>query len=238
MRMMIAWACGLSLLAALPMAVQAQPKNADPSGTWRWDLDMNGNTVKNVLKLEVDKDGKLTGTLQANDRELRIEEGKVVGDKVSFFVTLQLNQTVKVNFQGKQTGDALKGDITAKSDEGDRSFAWDAKRSVDVADVAGVWDLKIETPNGNTLTPVLTITQTGEELKGSYENDGKKIEAQELRVKDNNLYFQIDTKLEQSDLHVEFKGRPYGSKLNGTLEYSVNGDTGELDFTGVRKSAK
>ncbi len=238
MRLFAMWVCGLALLSALPSTGNAQEKKVDPSGTWRWDLDMDGNVIKNVLKLEADKDGKLTGTLEANDLSLKVEDGKVEGDKVSFLITLELDQTVKVNFAGKQVGDTLKGDISAKTDEGNRDFVWDAKRSVDVADVVGVWELLIETPDGNTLKPVLTLVKSGEELKGSYENDGKKIDAKELQVKDNYLTFEIDTEFQGGKLHVEFKGRPYGSKLKGTLEYSINGDTGEIDFTGNRKTSK
>jgi hypothetical protein len=56
-----------------------------------------------------------------------------------------------------------------------------------------------------------------------------------LKLKDNHLYFEIDADYQGSPLHVEFKGRPYGAKLQGTLEYSLNGDSGEIDFTGMRK---
>ncbi len=238
MRMVAVGVCGLALIAALSMTVDAQEKKVDPSGTWRWDLDMDGNVIKNVLKLDADKDGKLTGTLEARDMKIKVEDGKVDGDNVSFLITLQLNQTVKVHFTGKQAGDALKGDFSAKSDEGNRQFSWDAKRSVDAADVVGAWELTIETPDGQTLKPVLTVTKAGSELKANYVNAGKTIEAKELQVKDNNLYFEIDADYEGSELHVEFKGRPYGSKLKGRLEYSVNGDTGELDFNGMRKSEK
>lgn len=238
MRMMMVCVCGLSLLAALPVSVQAQQKKVDPSGTWRWDLEMNDNTIKNVLQLQKQADGKLTGTLQANDRELPVEEGKVEGETVSFTVTLKMNQTVKVHFEGKLTGDALTGDITAKSDEGEREFKWEAKRAVLAADVVGVWALEIETPGGDTLTPVLSITQTAGKLNGTYKSNENEIEAKELQIKDNHLHFKIDTQFQGGDLHVEFKGRPQGSKLNGTLEYSLNGDSGELEFSGGRKATK
>ncbi|HUP81923.1 MAG TPA: hypothetical protein VM260_25450, partial [Pirellula sp.] len=40
----------------------------DPSGTWRWDFEFNGDAIKNVLKLNSATDGKVTGTLSARDR--------------------------------------------------------------------------------------------------------------------------------------------------------------------------
>ncbi|MEZ6081305.1 MAG: hypothetical protein R3C56_38225 [Pirellulaceae bacterium] len=97
----------------------------------------------------------------------------------------------------------------------------------------------IETPDGQTLKPVLTLVKTDGKLTGTYASpDGKTIEAKELELKNNHLQFQIDSDYEGAKLHVEFKGRPYGSKLKGNLEYSVNGDSGEIDFSGTRKADK
>ena len=239
MRTMALWACGLSLVASLSLPAAAQEKRADPSGTWRWDFDMDGQTVKNELKLEAGKDGKLTGTLSANDRNLKVEEGKIEGKEISFVVNLKLERDIAVHFKGKQDGDAIQGTLVAKSDEGSRDFPWDAKRSVEVSDVLGAWELRIETPDGLTLKPVLTLAKTDGKLTGSYASpDGKTIEAKELELKNNHLQFQIDSDYEGAKLHVEFKGRPYGSKLKGNLEYSVNGDSGEIDFSGTRKADK
>lgn len=94
----------------------------------------------------------------------------------------------------------------------------------------------IETHDGQKLTPLLTVTNGGKNLAAKYESKGTVIDAKEVKIKDNHLLFQIDTDLEGAPLHVEFKGRPYGTKLAGTLEYSVNGDTGELDFAGLCKA--
>lgn len=236
---MALWACGLSLIASLSLSAVAQEKRADPSGTWRWDFDMDGQTIKNELKLEADKDGKLTGTLSASDRNLNVEDGKIEGKEISFVIHLKLERDIAVHFKGKQDGDAIQGELVAKSDEGSRDFPWDAKRSVEDSDVLGAWELRIETPDGQTLKPVLTVTKTNGKLTGSYLGpDGKVIDAKELALKDNHLQFQIDSDYQGAKLHVEFKGRPYGSKLKGNLEYSVNGDSGEIEFHGTRKADK
>lgn len=239
MRTMALLACGLSLAVSLSLPAVAQEKRADPSGTWRWDFDMDGNTIKNELKLDSDKDGKLTGTLSANDRSLKVEEGKVEGKELSFVINLKLERDIAVHFKGKQDGDAIQGQLVAKSDEGTRDFPWEAKRSVEESDVVGAWELRIETPDGQTLKPTLTLAKTDGKLTGSYLGpDGKTIEAQGLVIKNNHLQFQIDSVYDGSKLHVEFKGRPYGSKLKGNLEYNVNGDSGVIDFSGTRKADK
>ena len=84
-QMMTAIAClGCCMLTTL---AQAEEKKVmvDPSGTWRWNLEMNGNTIDNVLKVNADKDGKLTGTLEARGIKMDVQEGKVSGNEVSFF---------------------------------------------------------------------------------------------------------------------------------------------------------
>jgi hypothetical protein len=235
MRLLANWTCCLFLWTIVALAAGAQEKRVDPSGTWRWDLDMNGETISNVLKLEADKEGKLTGTLEASDRKLAVENGQVDKEEVTFSITLELEQTIQVLFKGKQSGDSIQGKFTAKTPDDEREFKWDAKRSVETADVLGTWQLEIETPDGQMLKPVLLLEKHSDGLKGSYTNAGKQLEAKELKLKDNNLYFEIDADYQGSPLHVEFKGRPYGAKLKGTLEYSVNGDSGEIDFTGTRK---
>ena len=234
---MTMWACGLSLAVCFSSASFAQGKRADPSGTWRWNFEMDGESIKNVLKLDADKDGKLSGTLEARDMKLKVEDGKIDGQEVTFAVKVQLEKTVTVNFNGKQNGDLLEGKIVAKTSEGEREFPWEAKRSVEAADVVGAWELRIETPDGKTLKPVLTITNNNGKLAGSYAaEDGKTIEAQELAIKDNKLVFSIDSDFQGNKLHVDFRGRPSGSKIKGTLEYSVGPDAGEIDFTGARKA--
>ncbi len=241
MRTMAMWACGLSMAISFSSSFSsigfAQGKQADPSGTWRWNLDMNGESIKNILRLETDKAGKLSGTLEARDMKLKVEEGKVDGEVVSFMVKVQLEQTVTVNFTGKLNSDVLEGKITAKTSEGEREFPWEAKRTVEAADVVGAWDLRMDTPDGQTLKPVLTLTNNSGKLAGSYAaGDGKTIEVQDVALKDNKLVFSIDTEYQSNKLHVDFRGRPYGSKLKGTLEYSVGPDSGEIDFSGTRKA--
>ena len=222
------------MLASL---VQADDKKAmvDPSGTWRWNFEINGDSIENVLKLDIDKDGKLTGTLEARGIKMNVQQGKVSGNEVSFQVEVELEQTITVQFQGKIDGDKVDGDFTAKGDGDSREFPWEAKRSVLAADVIGAWKLKIETADGETLEPILTITEKGKDLLATYAINDKTVDARELTLKDNQLTFEVDSEYQGAPVHVEFTGRPQGAKIKGSLEYSLDGNSGELDFTGMRK---
>ena len=217
--------------------VQAGEKKpmSDPSGTWRWNFEINGNTIDNVLKVNTDKDGKLTGALEAHGLKMDVQEGKVTGDEVSFQIEAQLDQKITVRFLGKIEGDKINGNLTAKGDGEAREFPWTATRSVQAADVVGAWQLHIVTPDGETLQPVLTIGEKDKVLTATYALNDKTIDVSELKLKDNQVTFEVDSEYKGSPLHVDYKVRPLGAKMKGSLEYSVDGDSGQLDFTGVRK---
>lgn len=222
------------LLAPVVQAGEKKPMS-DPSGTWRWNFEINGNTIDNVLKVNADKDGKLTGTLEARGLKMDVQEGKVTGEEVSFQIEAQLDQKITVRFLGKIDGDKISGDFTAKVDGEAREFPWTATRSVQAADVVGAWQLNIVTPDGETLQPVLTIAEKDKVLTATYALNDKTIEVSELKLKDNQVTFEVDSEFKGSPLHVDYKVRPLGAKMKGSLEYSVDGDSGQLDFTGVRK---
>ena len=125
-----------------------------------------------------------------------------------------------------------------EGDGEEREFPWEATRSVQAADVVGAWQLKIVTPDGETLQPVLTITEKGKVLGATYDINDKTVDVTELKLKDNQLSFEVDSEYQGSPLHVAYKGKPQGSKLKGSLEYSVDGNSGQLEFTGMLKEKK
>ena len=128
--------------------------------------------------------------------------------------------------------------MKAKGDGEEREFPWEATRSVQDADVIGAWELKIVTPDGETLQPVLTITKKEKVLSATYAINDKTVDVTELKLKDNQLSFEVDSEYQGSPLHVAYKGKPQGSKLKGSLEYSVDGNSGQLEFTGMLKEKK
>lgn len=225
---------------ALTVLAQADEKKVmiDPSGTWRWSIEINGNSIDNVLKLSAGEDGKLTGTLEARGIKMDVQEGKVSGNDVSFQIQVELEQKITVRFEGKIEADKIEGELRAKGDGEEREFPWEATRSVQAADVVGAWQLKIVTPDGETLEPVLTITEKGKVLGATYVINDKMVEVTELKLKDNQLSFEVDSEYHGSPLHVAYKGKPQGSKLKGSLEYSVDGNSGQLEFTGMLKEKK
>ena len=93
------------LLAVLALAAFA----ADITGTWKGTIDTPGGTFDNTFILKADG-ATLTGTLQGGPGgELKIEEGKIDGDKVSFAVNMEFG---KLSYTGAVSGDDLKLKVT------------------------------------------------------------------------------------------------------------------------------
>ena len=128
-------ACAFLALCALA-PVQAADKKNDPSGTWTWTVPgrNGGADRKNTLKLKVDGD-KLTGTVSApgrqggEARETEITDGKVKGDEVSFTVTREFGgNKITQKYNGKVSGDTLKGKMEFERNGETQSRDWEAKR--------------------------------------------------------------------------------------------------------------
>ena len=93
------------LLAALALVAFA----AEIDGTWKGNVETPGGTFENTLVLKADG-ATLTGTMQGGPAgEMKIEEGKIEGDQVSFVVNMEFG---KLSFAGTVGGDDLKLKVT------------------------------------------------------------------------------------------------------------------------------
>jgi hypothetical protein len=125
------WAAGFVLLAGLAGTAWADDKPADPTGTWKWSVEFNGQTRDFTLKLKREDD-KLTGAMVRGDQETTIEEGKFKDGEVSFTVTRERNgQKITMKYSGKVSGDTIKGKTEFERDGQTQSRDWEAKRSKD-----------------------------------------------------------------------------------------------------------
>ena len=128
-------ACAVLALGAL---TQAQDKKADPTGTWTWSTPgrNGGPERKSTLKLKVEGD-KVTGTLSAPGRggqssDVAISEGKIKGEEVSFEVTREVQgNKFTAKYNGKISGDSIKGKIHTERNGEAQSRDWEAKRETE-----------------------------------------------------------------------------------------------------------
>jgi len=99
---------------------------ADVTGKWSGEVEgRNGQKRTQTFDLKASGD-TLTGTmLGPGGRELKIEDGKVSGDTISFSVTVEMNgNTRKMEYTGKVVGDS----INFKTGQGERAREFTAKR--------------------------------------------------------------------------------------------------------------
>jgi hypothetical protein len=116
--------------AGLVGAARAEDK-ANPTGTWKWTVNIGGNERELTLKLKLDGD-KLTGALVRGDQETKIEDGKFKDGEVSFKVTRERDGNKFIlKYTGKVSGDTIKGKTEFERDGETQSRDWEAKRAKD-----------------------------------------------------------------------------------------------------------
>ncbi|HUR55781.1 MAG TPA: hypothetical protein VMZ71_16710 [Gemmataceae bacterium] len=114
----------------------AQDKKNDPTGTWKYTTERNGQKVETTLKLKLDGD-KLTGTVAGGrggkggkgGTDAKIEDGKFKDGEVSFTVTRERGDTKIVStYKAKVDGDTMKGTAESKFGDKDTKTEFEAKR--------------------------------------------------------------------------------------------------------------
>jgi hypothetical protein len=130
MRRLVVSALCLVLLG-IAGAARADDK-PNPTGTWKWAVEINGQAQDRALKLKLDGD-KLTGSYVGRDnKETPIEDATYKDGELSFKVTRELNgQKFTLKYTGKVSGDALKGKTEFERDGQTQSRDWEAKRAKD-----------------------------------------------------------------------------------------------------------
>jgi hypothetical protein len=120
------------LVFALAFQAVAADKKNDPTGTWKWSFTgQNGQTRESTLKLKLDGD-KLTGSITGRGGETAIEEAKIKDDTITFQVTREFNgNKFTQKYNGKISGDSIKGKIESERDGQAQSRDWEAKREVE-----------------------------------------------------------------------------------------------------------
>ncbi len=95
--------------------------DVDPSGTWKWEREFRETVLRSTLVLKKEADGKLTGTLQTifgdgggpGSDPVKIDNGKIDGDKVTFSVTRRFNDNeFTIDYVGKYANGKLGGTYT------------------------------------------------------------------------------------------------------------------------------
>jgi hypothetical protein len=106
-----------------------------------------------------------------------------------------------------------------------------AAAAADNANVAGLWNLKVETPNG-TGTPTVTFKQDGGNLTGTYKG---RLGETELKgtIDGNKIKWTVTLHPQGGEMSVEYSGTVDGDTMKGTISSPM----GEATFTGTKAAA-
>jgi putative heme-binding domain-containing protein len=103
-------------------------------------------------------------------------------------------------------------------------------------DLAGTWKIKIAASDGEHEATII-LTKKGDRFEGQYEAETGKNPAQDLSVKDGELTFRIEGKLNDQNITLKYKGRVQGDTINGEVGYELGGDSGAFPFEAKRIAA-
>jgi hypothetical protein len=123
----------VALCVAFAGVAGADDKKAgDPTGTWKWETEINGQKRASTLKLKRDGD-KLTGSMVGRDgTETKIDDAKYRDGEVTFSVTRERDgQKFTVKYKAKVEGDTIKGKAEADFGGQARTFEFEGKRDKD-----------------------------------------------------------------------------------------------------------
>ena len=114
----------------------AKDAKANPTGTWKWTMSIQGQDIERVLKLKLEGD-KLSGTLSGGPfGEAKVEDGKFKDGVVTFKLNREFNgQKVTISYSAKVSGDTLKGKSEFDRGDGEKQTReFEAKREKEKSD--------------------------------------------------------------------------------------------------------
>lgn len=127
------------VVGLLGFASVAAGDDKDVAGTWKWSVERKGKgkgkATETTLRLKVEGE-KVTGTVSVSfggkDIESKIEDGKIKGGELSFTVTRAFNdKKFSTKYNGKFSGDTIKGTISSDFGGKENKRPWEAKRAKD-----------------------------------------------------------------------------------------------------------
>ena len=123
MKTLVAVACVLAL-----GAIAKADDKSSPTGTWKYSADVNGTKIDVTIKLKVEGE-KVTGSVTAQDSEVKIEDGTIKDGEISFKAVREVGgNKFEIKYKGKVTGDTFKGKREMERDGTLNSRDFEAKR--------------------------------------------------------------------------------------------------------------
>jgi hypothetical protein len=239
LRRLINAALTVITFTTLSIGVRSADKKVDPTGTWVWTFTMqNGDTIEPTLKIKAEGDkfvGKVTGR---PGEEADIQNVKLVGDEISFQVAHERDgNKTGIKFNGKISGDAIKGTLEIDHNGDIAKHEWNPKRQsaakTSAVKAAGTWKYSF-TQNGQTTEPVLRLKQAGENLSGVVIMNDSETAISEAKLNGNEITFKVPHERNGQTSTSTYKGKIDGDDMKGTLTFTRNGEERSIELDAKR----
>jgi len=212
-----------SLLTVIGLAIAGLASNVlaedkvNPAGTWHWTVTTpNGDQIETVMKLKLE-DGKLTGTVTGRGgMEQPISEGGLNDNEISFEIVRQRNNNRFVSkYNGRITGDTIKGKLETNFGGEKQTRDWEAKRGAPKdPGVTGTWRYSFIGAGGQSFESTLKLKQEGDKVTGALMFNQNEAPISDGEVKDGEISF---------DVVRERDGQKFTSKYKGTVKGAADG---------------
>jgi hypothetical protein len=208
------------------------------AGTWKWTLVMaNGQTYERNVNLKQAGD-RLTGSsIWPDGAEAVIQEGRIKGSELSFTLTRQqADQKIVSKYQGKISGDTIKGSIESPLNGQPRHFDWLAKRAqAEPAQPAtGIWKWSFDMPSGPAIEPSVKLKQDGEKLTGLLTWGNSEQPISEGKAKDGVVSFKVLTQRDGRTVTAMYQGKVSGDTIKGKRDSDWSGENVSRDWEAKR----
>ena len=111
----------VALLSAVTML------GADVTGTWTGQMPTRDGETRDVTFKLKQAGATLTGSMSAFDTDIEIKDGKIDGEKISFTVTLEFGDGIKLLFNGTVKDNQIQ--MTRQREGQDEKQAFVLKRT-------------------------------------------------------------------------------------------------------------
>ncbi len=210
-----------------------------------WDFEFTGpDGVEYRPTLNVTADGdNLKGTLGMQSAEsVTCKSTKLAGHELTVSVSIPYEGTsVGLVFSLHPRGDKMLGSATYSVNGDNGDFLVAGKRRIldpRLQALVGAWSCKVVGPDGVERSPMLVARVEGDKLVGTLtEASMEAVEIKAFELKDDMACFDFTNGHDDVTVELTWKCKADGDRLVGTLDFSIDGNSGTIDIEGTKLKA-
>ena len=192
----------------------------NPSGLWKWSRTSgrDGSQRHSWVKLAYAK-GKLTGVYRTTRSQAPIKEATLNGKEIAFKVERGgRTRTSTTSYKGTLDSSAIKGTITSRRGEEDRTADWAAARETPKVDAVGSWTWTSRFGrNGEEVTNTLALKQEGDALTGTLDGRSGESAIADAKLSGDEVTFNVSTENDRGNFTSAYTATIDEDILKGSI---------------------